>query len=95
MNREKLRAAVLKRIAQGHWHVLKKAVPKKKCPRGTGEPAVKERVPSCSTKALMSKGIMKACDADHEDEVNNELRVMRDEGVIHCTNKLWWKRAAS
>lgn len=92
MNIDKFRELVLARIAKGHFHTLKKGVPAKKSPTGKAEKAVKERVPSCSTKALLGKTILKAAGNASEGDGNDELRRMRDEGVIHCTNKLWWAR---
>lgn len=91
MGAEKYREEVLKRIAVGHWHILKKAVPKKKSPTGKAIPAVKERVPSCKSGALFGRGLLKRTGMA-EPDANDELRKMRDEGIIHCTNKMWWKR---
>lgn len=87
----KYRALVLDRIAKGHPHVLRKAVPKKKSPTNRGIPAITERIPSCSTKHLLSKAILRATGASEAD-LAEELGLMRDEGLIHCTNKLWWAR---
>lgn len=56
----KIQAGILKRIAKGHFIVLKKAVPKKKSPTGKGEPAVKQRVAGCTSKNLLGKTEMKA-----------------------------------
>lgn len=93
MNKEKFRKLVLERITQGHWHTLKKGVPKKKSPTGKAIPAVKERVPSCPSKAFFSsKRLIREALVLAESEVVDELRRMRDEGLIHCTNKMWWKR---
>ena len=93
MNKEKFRELVLKRIAQGHFHTLKKGVPKKKSPIGKAIPAVKERIPSCPSKAFFSsKKIMREARVEAEADVTDELRRMRDEGIIHCTNKMWWAK---
>lgn len=91
MHTDEFRKLILKRIAQGHWHTLKKGVPKKKSPTGKAIKAIKERVPSCPSKAFFSsKPITRA--GFSEADITDELRRMMKEGVIHCTNKMWWKR---
>ena len=92
MNTDIFRQHVLRRIARGHFHTLKKAIPKKKSTTGKAIPAVKERIASCPTKAFFDKAIVRAANIGSESEVTDELRRMRDEGIIHCTNKMWWKR---
>ena len=92
MNVEKYRMLVLERIAKGHFHTLKKGVPAKKSSTGKPIKAVRERVASCPTKPLLGKTLLKLAACDSENAANDELRRMRDEQIIHCTNKMWWKR---
>lgn len=49
------------------------------------------KVPGCSSKLLFSKSIKSATKLT-DLEIESVLGAMRKEGVIHCTNGLWWKR---
>ncbi len=89
--KEKLRELVLARVAKGHSVTLRKAVPKNKSPTGKAVPAEKIQVPGCSSKLLFSKSIRQATKLSNV-EIEAVLGAMRKEGVIHCTNELWWKR---
>lgn len=50
------------------------------------------RVPGCSTKALTTKTLQKQSGAEDAITLEDELAVMRNEGIIACTNGIWWAR---
>lgn len=89
--RDTYRNRVIASIRKGHSIVLKKGVSAKKSPNGKPIPAVRKRVPGCSSKALFGKTIrvgLSLIDA----ELDAALKAMRDEGVILCTDGMWWER---
>ena len=92
MNSETYRRHALEAIRKGHTVTRKKAVPKKKSPTGRAVPAVKERVPGVASKILFGKTIMNKVAGSSVAAVEAELGEMRKEGIIHCTNGIWWER---
>ena len=87
-----LEKAILARLRLGHWITLKKGVPKKKSPTGKAIPAIKERVPGCTKKAIATKGWMRKHSADDPAKLDATLLAMRQAGTIVCTNGIWWQR---
>lgn len=85
------RNRVLATIRRGHSIVLKKGVPAKKSPTGKAIPAVRQRVPGCSSRALFGKTIRVGINLINA-ELETILAAMRNDGIIHCTNGMWWER---
>ena len=88
---EAYRNMVLAKIAKGHTITHKKGVPAKKSPTGKAIKAVKSYVPGVDTKQLFSRAVKNKFGLS-DVQMEDELREMRDAGVIHCTNDIWWKR---
>ena len=89
MDAEKLQIAIVERIQKGRSVTVKKGVPKRKSPTGKAIPAVKSRVSSLATKTLMGKSLLRKWNSSALD-IEDELRRMRDAGVLVCTNGYWW-----
>lgn len=89
---ERVREAIIARIRKGYSVVLCKAVPKKKDPDGVGKKAIKKQCAGASHKALLAKSVLKKAGLEHPGDCEDELRRMRDEGVLACTNGMWWER---
>lgn len=88
---EKYRDLVLDRIAKGHSITLRKAVPAKKSTNGKPIKAEKKQVPGVTSKVLLGKTFQNLTHSS-QCELEMELGKLRELGIIHCTNGVWWVR---
>ncbi|MBA3964160.1 MAG: hypothetical protein H0X40_19995 [Chthoniobacterales bacterium] len=90
--RSKYRTWVIARIRKGHTITLKAGISKKMSPAGKAEKAVTQAVEGIGTNALLGKVALKQSGMRSEADCTDELRHMRDEGILGVTNKVWWVR---
>lgn len=92
MNAEEYRKAVITRIRREHRVVLKKGIPAKKSPTGKAVKPEVKWVHGVTSAVLLGKALLNKFRDGNQSAAEAELGKMRAEGLILCTNGMWWVR---